>query len=344
MQITAVFAQLALLSLVPPLYIAANVAFLRLYTRYARPVVRRAWVLQRKFTRPILRAQLASITVRRIVLTACVQGLSTVALLFVLLDAQSLLYLASALLGYALIITSTTFSFLLRLPLVQAVWNDVATKICLAAVPLYLSYLSHGYAAQWAAEVAGASGASLGYAVLAGTTFLYCALTALVLGVLGLGFEIALIFGPFTGGKTREEEFKKVGLSAMILTVMLSLYFASTALFQFPTSRLGKVLMAAVAFELDAMPADRCDLDARERALSDKNVMRMKVLQITTGLDRGLLVERSPALLWPVILRGLRQGDSNARQILPVRVVKCNVPESQGTNHAPEYVFPRPYH
>jgi hypothetical protein len=142
---------------------------------------------------------------------------------------------------------------------------------------------------------------------------------ALLLLIAMLLFEVALMVVPSALPKNSN---KKVGLFVLFGTSLMALLAAHEAASQPYSSRVGSRLIAAIAFEFDAAPANHCELTKDERRQVERDEPVIKALYLSTDQDRAILVKRGPALFRPVVLRDLKATDVKTL-LEPLRVVEC---------------------
>lgn len=311
------------LALAAACYVCVNAIVVGWLMRHVPPLVTPVFRLLVRLTRSklkrFLRVETRGLSRARIWATIGLQLLAMLLFAYTVLQPLSLLALATLLLGFSFIVSAAILSLLNRLPSVQRLWGDTIVRIALLALPAYFVFVARGYANVWVGELLGVSASNASSALLAATVFLLCIIPALLLLIATLIFEMALMVVPSALPKKSD---KKVSLTVLFGSSLLALIAANQAAIQPPSSRVGSRLIAAIAFEFDAAPANHCELTKDERRLVERNEPFIKALYLTTDQDRAILVKRGPALFRSVVLRDLKAMDVKAL-LEPVRVVEC---------------------
>lgn len=304
-------------------YVYANAVVVGRLMRHVPPLVTPAfkWLvrLERSRFKRFLRVEARALSPTRIWVTV---GLHLVAMLlfaYTVLQPLSLLALATLLFGFSFMVSAAILSLLKQLPSVQRLWDDTIVRIALLAFPAYFVFVARGYANVWVGELLGVSASNASSALLASTVFLLCIVPSLLILIATLAFELALMVVPSALPK---KSGKKIPLMVLFGSSLIALVAAYLAAIQPPSSRVGSRLIAAIAFEFDAAPANHCELTTEERRLVELDQPFIKALFLTTGQDRAILVKRGPALFRPVVLRDLKAMDVKAL-LEPIRVVEC---------------------
>jgi hypothetical protein len=294
----------------PPL-----VSLLKLYfDRLCTP----AYIDAKKRLRAMGRSQSKHVSNARVWMTVFAQVLATCLFFHLIHRPLELFWLAAMLFGYTFFVAAVTLSFLMRLPLVRKLWSDVATKVAILAVPIYLLYVSKGYAGIWVGEIVGVSAVNAPSAHFAGSVMLLCVVAAFMLMLLCVAFELALVLA-LTAPKINSKWW---GFVFLFGAGFVSLLFAYQAIAQLPSSRLGNRLLAAIVFEFDAAPAHFCALTVEERALADRPEPIIQALYLSSSQESALLIKRFSPLFRPVVISQLTTADVRT-MLQPLRVVDC---------------------
>lgn len=304
-------------------YVYINAVVVSRLMRHVPPLVKPVLKLLARLARSrfkrFLRVEARALSHTRIWTTVGLHLMAMLLFAYIVLQPLSLLALATLLLGFSFMVSTTTLSLLNRLPCVQRLWGDVIVRIALLAFPAYFAFVARGYANVWVGELLGVSASNASSAVFAATVFLLCIVPALLLLIAMLLFEVALMVVPSALPKNSN---KKVGLFVLFGTSLMALLAAHEAASQPYSSRVGSRLIAAIAFEFDAAPANHCELTKDERRQVERDEPVIKALYLSTDQDRAILVKRGPALFRPVVLRDLKATDVKTL-LEPLRVVEC---------------------
>lgn len=311
------------LALAAACYVCLNAIVVARLMRHVPPLVTPAFNLlvrlERSRVKRFLRVEARALSQNRIWATAGLHVAAMLLFAYIVLQPLSLLALSSLLFGFSFMVSATTLSLLKQLPCVQKLWADVIVRIALLAFPAYFAFVARGYANVWVGELLGVSAANASSALFAATVFLLCVVPAMLLLAAVLLFELALMVVPSALPKKSN---KKVGLLVLFGTSLFALLAAHETARQPFSSRVGNRLIAAIAFEFDAAPANRCELQDDERPQVERDEPFIKALHLSTNQDRALLIKRGPALFRPVVLRDLET--MNVKALLePIRMVEC---------------------
>lgn len=315
------------LALAAACFTLANAIVIGWLTRRIPPFLRllRRWE-KSKFKR-FLRVEVRALSTTRIWATIALHLVAMLVFAYTVLQPLSLLAVATLLLGFSFVVSAATLSLLKRLPSAQRLWEDPIVRIALLALPAYLVFVARGYANVWVGDLLGVSATNASSALLAATVFLLCLVPSLLLLVTTLALEVAVMVVP---SALPRHSGKKVALTILLGISFLAMLAAHEAASQPPSSRVGSRLLAAIVFEFDAAPANRCELTPDERRHVERDEPFIKALYLSTTQDRALLVKRGPALFRPVVLRDLKAMDVKAL-LEPIRVVECfKLPPSPG--------------
>jgi len=306
--------------------------------------MRRGLALWRSLATPArrhLHKQLQALTSARIWTTVALHIGGSLTLLFFLCQPLTPIITVSLLLCYVCLVSALTLSLLGQMPYFRSLWNDAAVRIGLLVLPILLGYLARQYAGEWVSELLGTSAVNAGGALFAATAFMLSLVAAILLGAAAVMFELALGVTAWIhsyrkgGGWARWISLSCLAASSFFVTLLAA--YAAALL---PGSRLGNVTLATIAFEFDATPAGHCVLSDSERPLTRGSVPILKALHLATSQERALLVQRSPALFSPFVLRDLRREEGDTRVVHVVRVADCYVPKPQSADRAASGVLP----
>lgn len=289
------------------------------------PVLKSLVRLERSRFKRFLRVEARALSTTRIWATIALHLAAMLFFAYNVLQPLSLLAVGTLLLGFSFMVSAATLSLLKQLPSVQRLWNDTIVRIALLAFPAYFVFVARGYANVWVGELLGVSASNASSALFAATVFLLCIVPSLLLLIATLGFEVAVMVVPSASPKNSG---KRVSLMVLLGVSLIAVLAANQAAIQPPSSRVGSRLLAAIAFEFDAAPANHCELTDDERRQVERDEPFIKALFLSTSQDRALLVKRAPALFRPVVLRDLESMDAKAL-LIPIRVVECFKPQPE---------------
>ncbi|WP_459617097.1 hypothetical protein [Bordetella sp. 2513F-2] len=88
-------------------------------------------------------------------------------------------------------------------------------------------------------------------------------------------------------------------------------------------NRIASILLAAVVFEMDAVPASRCALDGDDLAAARGPDPAVKVLFLSTTQEKAVVVRRGEDLYEPIVLRNYKGDDSARRGVSIGKTVTC---------------------
>lgn len=313
------------LALAAACYVCLNAIVVGWLMRGVLPLFKLLLRLRKSRLKRFLRVEARTLSPARIWTTVSLHLAAMLLFLYVVLQPLSLLALATLLFGFSFMVSATTLSLLKQLPAMQRLWGDVIVKISLMAFPAYFAFVARGYANVWVGELLGVSASNASSALFAATVFLLCLVASLLLLTAVLPFELALMVVPSALPKKSN---KRGGLMVLLGISLFALVAAHLAASQPPSSRVGSRLLAAIAFEFDAAPANRCELTGDERRQVERDEPFIKALYLSTTQDRALLVKRGPALFRPVVLRNMETMDSKVL-LTPIRVVECFKPQPE---------------
>lgn len=317
------------LALAAACYVYINAIVVGWLMRRALPLVMPVLMLLvkqegRRF-KQFLRTEANALSNTRIWATIALQLVAMLFFAYAVLQPLSPLALGTLLLGFSFMVSAATLSLLKQLPSVQRLWDDAIVRIALLALPAYFVFIARGYANVWVGELLGVSASNASSALFAATVFLLCVVPSWLLLIATLVFEVAVMVVPSALPKNSG---KKASLMVLLGVSLIAVLAAHEAVRQPPSSRVGSRLLAAIAFEFDAAPANRCELTENERRQVELDEPFIKALYLSTSQDRALLVKRGPALFRPVVLRDLKSMDAKAL-LIPIRVVECFKPEPE---------------
>lgn len=313
------------LALAAALYLWVNAIVVGLLLRHLPPLLRRSRIQGKRFAR----VESRSVSNTRIWITVGAHLLSLPLFIYAILQPLSLLSLTTLTFAFTLLVSALTLSLLKAIPFVRKLWEDVFTKVALLSFPVYALYVARGYAGMWVGEVAGISAVNASSAFFAATALWLCFVVSALLFALTLAFEVALI----ALSALPKPSKRRIGFVVLSALSFFALTAASYAVLQFPSSRLGSRLIAAIVFEFDAAPATPCALSDHERRLTEGGEPFVKALYLSTTQDRALLIMRGPALFREGVLRELKSTDIHAL-LKPLRVVECFKPASPASDAA----------
>lgn len=284
-------------------------------------------------------------------LTAIFQIAALVLFLPAVRGELSLVGLIAALLIYPFSACVLSLSLIAKLPTPRAWWNDASFKMILFGSQLISLFIARGAANNWLGHMWKISATNVPMAHAAATGFMMLLFLLVPLLIVVFLFEILFFFslaapvasgtnstwqgsptkyGIFTpGGDSRGVAPRKwgwgsVGVVVATFTTCLAGLVAVYAVAELPGTRLASTFLAAVAFELDAVPADRCELSATDRDAAFKKDPDVKVLFLSTTQERALVVRRADDLYKPIVLREFNAKDDGRKNITIGETVACH--------------------
>lgn len=329
-------------------YVILNVIVVAWLSRNTRIWFRR--------TGRFLNGELSALSSTRMWVTTASYLISVSVVVFTLRGALELLELVLVLLGYVFFVIAITISLLAQLPFMRKIWDDPFFKVCALGLPFPLVFLAKGFAFEWVGELTGSTATNFPMTYVAATSFLLLLLALIGLSVILLIFEalfIAMvvrekqvwpkIFSKETlvhifsvserkklSVRLRSSAIKKrIGVLCMSLWIFVACLFGAQALASLLSSRVGNVLLLAIAFDFDGAPASRCELNDEESKLANRSDPVLKAVFLSTAQDKALLIERGPTLFSPAILAKMGKEMDVGRSLKFGRVVKCYEPEGQ---------------
>lgn len=270
------------------------------------------------------RGQLRAVSSRRMWSFTLGQVAALLLFLSVILNATTPLVLVAALLIYPLFVWAAAMSMLACLHAARLLWGDVFFKIFLAGVQLVLLYYAKGLAAHWIGSLWQVNPAILPLAYAAGTAFallMLSAALALAPIVVFMTLFLAALWAP--APVRPRGRVRMAGLACSTFVALFGLWMVYGAALATSGSRVGQVLLAAVAFEYDAVPAGRCRLDARDQLDAAGPEPRLKVWFLDGASERALTVRRAADLHKPFVLRDVNAGRDERKNLVIGPAVSC---------------------
>lgn len=336
------------------LYLSSNLLLVAWIRRRAK-----GWL---RATKLFMLLQIRPLSAARIRLTSLAHLVSIVVLAIELRERLEIIEVALLLIGYIFVVAALTLSLLAQMPVFKRMASDAFVRPILLGVPLVFGYLSRGYSAVWLDETLPFGSANAPMAHFAGTFMMAGIGAAMVVLVIGLSFEFAMIFMPSlptsnakkrrtqpAGSKpspismvkalfseklderSAEHREWRAATRTLRLIVLFSFSFmgcmmvVQAALSPF-RSGFGKIVLATIAFELDAAPADRCALTKEEKEATQGKQPRLKALMLATSQEKAILLTRGPHLFDQVMLKEL--ANETGRTLTIGRSVTCFEPSA----------------
>lgn len=265
----------------------------------------------------------------------------------------SLIGLVFALLVYPFLACALSISLLAKLPSVKSCWNDPSGKIIFFGGQIFVLFVAKGAANNWLAEMWKVSPVNFPLTHATATGFMMLACLALLMMAFALVFELLFCFSLMAsrdlpkastgedsitwylsgiansgmeGRVARNLRLQGAGLVVVTLTTFVACVIAVYAAFALSGTRVANTFLAAVAFELDAVPGDRCELATNDRKQLAKKDPDVKVVFLATSQEKALVVRRLKDFYKPMVLRKFNQDpDAIKRSILVGEAVNCYV-------------------
>ncbi|MNK94529.1 hypothetical protein D3C87_1147310 [compost metagenome] len=263
----------------------------------------------------------------------------------------SLVGLIAALLIYPFFACALSLSLIAKLPTPRAWWNDASFKMILLGSQLISLFIAQGAANNWLGHMWKISATNVPLAHAAATSFMMLLFLLVPLLLVVFVFEILFCFslaapagsgtnstwqgspgkrrffmpgGHNKGPTPRKLGWGSVGIMMATFTTFLAGLVAVYAVAELPGTRLASTFLAAVAFELDAVPANRCELAVADREAALKKDPDVKVLFLSTTQERALVVRRADDLYKPIVLREFNAKDDGRKNITIGETVACH--------------------
>lgn len=254
-----------------------------------------------------------------------------------------------ALLTYWLVVCALSISIISKFPIIRACWNDISVKIVIFGSQLVGLFLAKGMANVWLADLWGISAVNMPMAHAVATVFTMLFGLSLLLLPAMFVFEFLFLFSlaapmnqrsagkwtePFVwrssaiqGKGTTVRKWcwrERLGITLVTVTTLFACGMAinsGPALFRSPVA---DTFLAAVAYELDAVPAYRCDLrDESDRAAAKKDDPDVKVLFLSSTQERAIILRRAKNLYDPIVLKRFNSNRDAGKGFTVGDVVVC---------------------
>ncbi|WOI45550.1 hypothetical protein [Acidovorax sp. BLS4] len=332
----------AILMAVVAIYISANILaaawISRNLPKYARKTSR------------LLTNQLNALSTTRIWTTIFLHLLAALILYNAISKQNTIIWIFTVITIYIFFVSALTLSLLAQLPYIKALWEDTFFKISLLTIPIGLLYLAKGYASSWVDKLLGLSINSVPMTHFAATSLTLLAFVALALSLTALAFEFALIFTlnnniafeklkfskklailfstkPIRNHAERQyakHTAKRLGIVFLLLGSFIGCLSGFNAGLVLINDKFSKIVLSGIAFEFDAMKADRCDLTEEERALSNKEDPMLKAIFLSNNQEKAALVTRDENLWEAISLHTANKESSLPQKIKVKRIALCN--------------------
>lgn len=306
--------------------------------------------------------QFEAISINRIWSNLLLQFLSILILVNVLTNRLEIIWISLTLLGYIFFISGLALSLLAKLPYFRELWEDVFFKISAIVTPIFALYLTKGYATFWIGNLFKVNALLLPMTHLAATGFLLLCFIALLLSIATIIFEflyfLAILFSSkknktnplqrstlamFTSLDLPKDPLEKMhlydstrkyGILALMFINFFSCFIGIYACFAMTTSRIGEVVLSAIAFDFDLAPADRCNpTETEKRSLESSNANKpvIKALFLSSSQEKAILVTRGADLFNPIILTELKSENPSLQKPSFGPIVRCNMLSTEST-------------
>lgn len=236
----------------------------------------------------------------------------------------------SLMLGYAILVITLTIIFITKLPFTKSIFTHPATKFLGYTLPVFIVYLSKGYAAAWIGELFDISPANLPFAYTTATTFVSALALILLLLALSLVFELLMFFAGVLPRTITGNTSKITALMILAGAYFIAFHTTASVLMQLSGGALGRLMITAVAFRFDSSPAIFCDITNDEAVASQGGDPKIIAIPLSPNQDRAILYQSPEALLQPIsIYKFNKEKATNIKWPKAIRVVECFKPNQK---------------
>lgn len=296
------------------------------------------------------RTEMAAWPIRVVWITAIFQITALAMFVYAVRDELSLIWLIVALLVYPLVACALAVSLIMRLPTPRALWNDISIKVLLFGSQVISLFVAKGAANNWLGDMWQISATNVPLAHAAATGFMMLLVIVFPLLFVVFFFEVLFFVSLWTAiaspndpatqkspincdvfavrassnSLTPEKRGRRpVWVALATFITFLACLISIFALAELPGTRLTSSFLASVAFELDAVPADRCELTPMDRDAARKEDPDVKVIFLSTTQEKALVVRRAEHLYKPMTFREFRNRGGGEKNLIIGETVAC---------------------